>query len=271
MNAPANRGPILRSNYFDFDALSASMLKELARTPFHFWSKYVERSVPDEETSALRKGNGVHCLTFEPETFTARYPVFEGHKKTNEAKERYAELEALAESLEGSVLRESEIADVEGMARALRSDPRSARLLESLSHPEFPFAWNDVDTGILCKARLDGLAMSGRVILELKSIADASDERISREILNRNYHIAAAHYDAGVRAHFGTEPEAFVFMFVENSAPYATNIRTLAPIDMERGRVRRAELMATLTRCRESGRWPAYGETIEPIGLPSWA
>ncbi len=262
---------ITRANYFDFDAASASMLKELDRTPFHYWAKHVDKSTPDEDTTALRKGSALHCLTLEPDTFAGRYPIFSGDARTNEAKAEKKSLEAMAHLAGGYVLRDGEIADVAGMSSAIRADPRSARLLESLSHPEYPIAWVDEESGIACKCRLDGLVCAGSVVLELKSIADASDERVSREIFNRGYFLAAAHYDAGVAAHFGKKPEAFAFIFVENSAPYAVNVKTLDASAMLRGREKRRELLALLNECRKSGRWPSYGETIEPIGLPSWA
>lgn len=272
MNAPASPlAPITRVNYFDYDAVSASQLKELSRTPFHYWAKYVEKTTPDEDTTALRKGSALHCMTLEPDTFAGRFPIFDGDKRTNEAKARYAALDAQAHMAGGYVLREGEIADVAGMSSAIRADPRAARLLASLSHPEYPLTWIDTETGIQCKARLDGLACAGSVVLELKSISDASDENVSREIHKRGYHLAAAHYDEGVSVRFGTKPEAFAFIFVENTAPYAVNVKTLDFPSMQRGRAKRAALLTTLTKCRESGRWPAYGETIEPIGLPSWA
>ncbi len=246
------------------------MLKELDRAPLHYWAKYVDKSTPDEETTALRKGSALHCMTLEPDSFAGRFPVFHGDARTNKAKAEKKALEATAHVAGGYVLRDGEVADVAGMSSAIRADPRAASLLASLSHPEFPITWIDEESGIHCKCRLDALACSGRVVLELKSISDASNEKVSREIFNRGYHISAAHYDAGVTAHFG-KPEAFAFIFVENTAPYAVNVKTLDSPAMLRGRERRRELLALLNECRKSGRWPSYGETIEPIGLPSWA
>lgn len=262
---------LTRTNYFDDPRISASMLKELDRSPFHYHSRFVAKTTPDKSTDALRKGRAIHAMLFEPETFGARFPVFEGDKKTSEAKARFADLDNESALLDGCVIRASEVADLDGMAAALRADRRVANLLSSLSHPEFPLAFADPMTGVECKARLDALACDGRVIIDLKSTTDARDRELSRTIANYGYHLQGSHYEIGVEAHFGKTPEAFVLIFVESAAPYAVNVRTLSRAALDKGRAKRAGLLTTLTECRESGRWPAFGETIEDIDLPSWA
>lgn len=262
---------IERASYWDHPGVSQSQLQELKKTPFHYWSRYVARTVPSETTDALRRGLAVHALTFEPDDFERRFPHFEGEARTNDAKARKAALEAQAAKLDGAVLRDGDVADVHAMVAALRAHPASAALLKAVVASELPIVWDCPTTGIQCKARLDALALGKDVVIDLKTTRDASPREFARSIWNYGYHIQAAHYVAAAEAYTEKRPTDYVIIAVESSAPYAVAVYRLQPTVIAKGESERMRLLDLLAECRAKNHWPAYSDRIEDIELPNWA
>ena len=63
-------------NYYDYIALSASQIKDYAKSPYEFWkhSVYNQDSVL-KESKSMTFGSMVHCLLLEPEKFKEDYVV----------------------------------------------------------------------------------------------------------------------------------------------------------------------------------------------------
>ena len=63
---------ISNEEYHADPAISASQLKEIGKSPFHYWKRYVDpdRS-PSEPTAAMRLGSLVHCAVLEPNAIAA--------------------------------------------------------------------------------------------------------------------------------------------------------------------------------------------------------
>jgi hypothetical protein len=83
-------------NYFDNPAISQSKLKDLKRSPRHFWAKHVAADrVPDIETDAMRFGKAVHTCLFEHQLFINDYVVEPNvDKRTKDGKLAFAEFVA---------------------------------------------------------------------------------------------------------------------------------------------------------------------------------
>ena len=67
---------ISNADYHADPAISASQLKEIGRSPYHYWSRYLD---PDRvamvPTAAMRLGSLTHCATLEPDELTKRYQL----------------------------------------------------------------------------------------------------------------------------------------------------------------------------------------------------
>src|SRR5688572_15604776 len=60
----------------DTDSISRSALMEFKRSPFHYWSLYLNPERPQrEQTAALTFGNAFHTFILEPQLFNERYVV----------------------------------------------------------------------------------------------------------------------------------------------------------------------------------------------------
>lgn len=64
------------NNYYDYIALSASQLKDYAKSPYDFWKHSVfNRDAIYKESKSINLGSLVHCLLLEPEKFFEEYVV----------------------------------------------------------------------------------------------------------------------------------------------------------------------------------------------------
>jgi exodeoxyribonuclease VIII len=148
------------------------------------------------------------------------------------------------------------------MAASVRSHQAAAALLRD-GKAEQSFWWDDIQTGLRCKCRPDWY--NGTTIVDLKTTTDASPKGFARSVAQWRYHVQQNHYLAGTFA------ERFVFIAVEKSYPYAVGVYELDETAALHGEAERRSNLQTIADCRAISEWPGYGNTIQPLSLPSWA
>jgi hypothetical protein len=239
-------------------AVSASHLHAVAKSPYHYWSRYLDpkRSAP-EPTAAMRLGSLVHCAVLEPGELAGRYGVC-GPRNTKAGKEQAADMAAAGiEAVTGS---DMELALA--MADAVRSHQAAAELLRN-GKAEQSFWWDDAATGLRCKCRPDWY--DGATVVDLKTTTDAGPG-FARSVATFRYHVQASHYLAGLHG-----AERFVFLTVEKTAPYAVAVYELDAAALAAGDELRQRDMRVIADCQATKEWPGYGDTCQPLSLPSWA
>jgi len=246
------------AEYHAIDALSASALKEIRKSPAHYWAWKHNQS--RKESDAMRFGTAVHCSVLEPGRFASEYivcPRFD--VRTTAGKEAKKEWEA---NNKGKTLIESE--DMEAVKQCTRS---------ILSHPivgpllfkgksEVSLFGQDDDTGVDMKARLDYL--TDDLILDVKTTDDASPKGFERTVALYGYDIQAAHYLEM------SQRKRFLFIAIEKVAPYAVGVYELDDELLEFARIERRARINLYASCKEMDSWPAYPQVINKISLPSW-
>jgi hypothetical protein len=259
----------------DYHALtsvvSKSHLDLVARSPLHYWARYVDpKRVEPEPTAAMLLGTAVHTLVLEPDTFAERYIAApEGIDRRYKAgKELWAEWEAQAAGRE--VLSRADADLVQAMALAVRSHPAAAYLLGLPGKAETTHMWTDEATGLECKCRPDWLLDDGSLIVDLKTTEDASPAGFSKSIANFRYHVQASWYLDGLERATGRRPEQFIFICVEKRPPHAVAVYAADAEMVAAGQVTAARDMLLLAECRDADYWPAYSDQIETISLPPW-
>lgn len=257
---------IARDRYFDDPRISASMLRELARSPLHFHARHIAKTAPREETPAMRFGSAFHAAVLEPEVFANDYVTATWDARTKEGKARRDEATASGKI----VLTEDDGETIRAMARAVHEHPVASVILGARTHTEHPIVWTDPLLGIECKGKPDAVCRLGdRVsIVDLKTTSDAGEHDFARSIANYDYHLQAAMYLRGWREVSG-EWASFTFIAIEKSAPYAIGIYELDEEAIAKGTVRLLGLLQILKTCREADAWPGYA--AKTIGLPKWA
>ena len=252
---------ISNEEYHADPAISASQLKTVMQSPYHFWSKYLDSSrTPTIATSAMKLGSLTHCCVLEPDQVSARYGITPD-RRSNAGKALAAEMEA--SGIEAVTAQEMEQALA--MAASVRSNSTVSSLLSN-GAAETSHWWDDVATGMRCKCRPDWLSADGETIVDLKTCQDASAAGFASAIGRFFYQVQAAHYLCGTLA------KRFVFAAVEKSAPYAVGVYELDAEAMVHGSVLRHNALQRIQDCRAINSWPSYTDDgIQTLQLPGWA
>jgi hypothetical protein len=189
------------ADYHADPAISASHLKAVMQSPYHYWSRFLDPKRPTvEPTSAMRLGSLAHCAVLEPDELSKRYAIAPD-RRSNAGKAAAAEMSA--NGIEA--VSEPDMALALNMADAVRQHPYAAALLAD-GKAEQSFWWDDKATGQRCKCRPDWY--QGTTIVDLKTCQDASANAFARACATFGYHTQAAHYLNGTFA------ERFIFIAV---------------------------------------------------------
>ncbi|KKF37801.1 PD-(D/E)XK nuclease-like domain-containing protein [Erwinia tracheiphila] len=259
---------ISNADYHAGPGVSKSQLDDIAVDPAIFrWRKAAP--VDTEKTAALDKGTALHCLLLEPDEYEQRFIIApEFNRRTTEGKN---EEKAFIESCQQSgkiIISHDDNRKLHLMRDSAMAHPGARALLEAEGHCESSLYWNDPETGELCRIRPDKHLVNMPFIVDVKKVADMS--RFARHIEEFRYHVQAAMYSEGWRAHTGEMPR-FVFLAVSESIEcgrYPVHTYILDSEGMEEGcRLFRRDL-DSWHRCNESGEW---GWGFEEIQRPYWA
>lgn len=274
---PTIMSGLSNAEYHQHPAFGSSGLKLIQRSPLHYWAAYRDPARKRREpTPLMRIGTAWHAAIFEPGKFASEYvEVPEGiDKRTKEGKALFAEIEASGRE----PLNAATMADIKAMAAAAGAHPASRVLFQQCKGgAEWSFFWDDADTGLPCKSRPDyhvgpnDLFPYG-LIVDGKSIDDASPEAFARSAWNMGHALQAAFYADGYQQVYGTsKPPAFIWLVQERDAPYATAYYSATADLLEYGRREYRKALAIAAQCEVSGRWPGYPTEVAPLELPAWA
>jgi hypothetical protein len=247
------------ADYHADPAVSASHLHAIARSPYHYWSRYLDlKRTPVEPTAAMRLGSLVHCAVLEPEELNQRYGVC-GPRNTKAGKEQAEQMAAAGIE----AVTASDMMAANCMADSVRLHPAAAALLKQ-GKAEQSFWWDDAGTGLRCKCRPDWYY--GTTVVDLKTTTDASPAAFARSVATFRYHVQASHYLSGLHG-----AERFVFIAVEKTAPYAVAVYELDAAAMAAGNELRQRDLRMIADCRATGEWPGYSNDCQTLSLPKWA
>ena len=259
------------TDYHAHAAISKSHLDQVAKSPLHYWARYLDpnRVVP-EPTPAMAIGSAVHTHVLELDQWDARY-VSAPDGIDRRTKAGKAEWEAFTAAATGrTVLPKADADLVMRMAHSVFSHPAAAMLLALPGKAETTHMWTDAATGLQCKCRPDWLTDDGRLLVDLKTTEDASARGFAKSIAQWRYHVQASWYLDGIEQATGTRPEQFLFLCVEKKAPYAVAVYAADAEMIAAGAQTAARDLDVLATCKAANAWPGYSDQIEPISLPPW-
>lgn len=267
--------------YLAIDALSASGMRELARSPWHYRNR-----VEKVRTRPMLRGSLAHCAVLEPDAMASRYVVVpdDAPKRPtkaqwNAAKPSESSQAAMAWWTDFSQFASSrEIVPADDYAitqSQLRALQENSEIADTLRHGkgEVSVFWIDQATGVYCKARPDWVRplKDGRVrLLDLKSVADESVDAFGKSIARMGHHRQRAHYIAGMTA-VGRLVEEFVFAAVSTTPPVLAVPYILHDEAAQQGVDECRELLELFAWCTENDKWPPPGEGLQVVDVPKWA
>lgn len=260
---------------------SSSQLKMLMEhTPAHL---LYDMGQENKATANMALGTAVHSLVLEPDTFdeeVAVEPVI--NKRTNAGKAEKAAFDA--ENVGKTIITPGQFEQAKWMAESVMAHPMASVLLSDIVAESSVYWWyrsmdadDDTHYKELLKVRPDALSRGHPVVMDLKSTADGSYTGFIKSIQNFGYHVSAAMYLEGINqckelleamGHFAYTK--FVFICVENTAPYLTSVYELSPEYLELGKQHYRRALWVLKNAREN-EWPGFPDEIRMIEPPNWA
>lgn len=276
MNAPITitetglRFDLSNEAYHSGPGISKSGLDAVAKSPAHYFARYLDENRPEREpTAAMIAGTLAHCAVLEPEEFVIRYAV--GPDISKATKEWKAFEASLADGRQA--IKPDQLKQAFAQSTSVRSIPDIADLL-SKGFAEVSAYWHDEETGILCKCRPDWVhpCDDGSVIIvDLKTTTDASPREFSRSIAKWRYHVQAAWYSDGYAKASGLTVRGFVFAAVETDFPHLPAAYMLDDESIDQGRSDYRRNLETYAECLACGIWPGYEKEIQLTRIPNWA
>lgn len=264
--------------YLAIDATSNTRLGQLDRSPYHYYTN----SGLDERAKHLVLGNLVHCGRLEVLSLAERYAVMpafhldesnataDGRQSTSKAtayvKAKVAEFERVNNNK--IVVEASWFEEMKAIVAGLVACREANELLSGPGWTELTLVWEDDETGILCKARMDRAIPSQGRFVDLKTTMDL--RTFPNAIGRYGYHRQAAHYQDGWAALHGGELLEPWILPVEKTAPYCVQCAPISDDALSEGRSQRNRLMRLLAECRKTNHWPPP-ESPRAWQLPEWA
>lgn len=240
-----------------------------APAKYRAWVKGAQ--VEDEEKDAFRLGHAFECALLEPERFERSWaiaPPFGDCRLKGPKVKRDAWREANAGRL---WLDADDGAMVRGMVASCLENERISQIVYARGVVQPTLAWNDPETGLRAKARLDLLLPNfGRavdVVVDIKTCRSAKEARWAWQALDLGYDRQAAHYLDGLRQ-IGRRPGGFAFVCVEKTPPYLCAAYELDEEDLDKGAEAIGRAMRTLADCVANDTWPGLPGGIQKIKLP---
>ena len=244
------------AEYRALPGVNWSSLKHMRKSPLHY--KHALEH-PKEATDAMRLGNAVHTAVFEPDKFDAEYAIWPGRRAGKEW-ETFAD-----ENAKRTILKSDQADHCHAIADAVRANPIAAALLTG-RYSEEAIQWEDGETMLQCKARIDHVSAS---IVDLKTTSDAGPFAFGRTIAQMSYHCQMAFYREGWSHRVGTMCPVY-FIVVEQEPPHDVVVYELAEEALQLGWQECQKLLASVRDCRKVNQWPGRFGLPQKIDLPAW-
>ncbi len=257
----------------DHSASHGGLDRIITGSPKHYFDRWYGNPdrEPDEPTKSMILGKAAHHLFLGEREFAKHFirrpeiaPDGTGRKwnGNNNACIDWLELQAKKKL---TVLTLENVEAIMRMNKALAAEPLiQGGILNG--HIEQSFVWKDSETGLWMKARPDVVPNTTGDFVDLKVIADISDEGMQRSIHSFGYHRQGALTIEGaailleqppvIRSEPGGEGFSWTLVFVEADRPHCVRIRTLKIEELQDGMKQNRLARRLLKRCIDRNEWP---------------
>lgn len=249
------------TEYHAHPALSASAAKVLLRSPARF--QYQRTHAGRAGTPAMDFGTLVHALTLRSHDSRIAVLPYADWRTKDAQTQRDALVAAgripmLAKDVRRAI----------AVAKAVHAHPLAGPIL-SEGQAEVSMFWDDPDTGVRLRGRIDWLRDNALIDLKTTSNEGAELDTFGRQAARLDYPMSAAHYVAGVAAITGrTLP--FITITVEVEEPHWITVAQYAEVDLAAGYDRMRAAIDEYARRTESGVWDDPIDAIPYIPVPEW-
>lgn len=249
------------AEYAAVPAEHATGLKSMLVSPLQYrWDR--DHSKPDARH--YRVGRLTHTAILEPDRLLTDYVVFTGKVRNGKAWDEFR-----AANADKTIVSRSELDDAMAMGKAARRN-RFVRDLIADGEPEVCVFWDECETGLRCKSRLDWLKRGG--VVEIKTTAKIEPYQFSAEFARRGYGLQCGMYSLGHRIATDSDKTPFFVVAVQNAPPYDVVVYQVPHDVLEAGWDRACDMIRRVAECQRANHWPGVaGDEMHELQLPKWA
>jgi len=256
--------------YRSIDAINVSSLKELRKSPKHYW---LALNKPQVRVPAFDFGNAFHWSILEPKKFNSDVvvkPKFSGTGSRAEGKR-------WEEDHKGKVIiTAGEHSNIKAMAEVVKNHPRFKELMSMEHKIEQTLLWRDPITQQNCKAKLDLIVRNPDgtyTAVDLKSTLDACYSAFKQSVAAYGYFVQAAYYYDGLTRTSGPVKH-FEFLAVEKANPHGVGSYVCSEQMIEFGRNIYNSLLKkvlTIKRTKEYSDYESREMFVSGYTVAKWA
>jgi exodeoxyribonuclease VIII len=264
------------SDYCAIDAVNNTRLGRMAKSPRHYQTPL------HISTPSLVFGNLAHTGRLEPTSLAERYAVaadwhldpgnVTATGRTTDSKATRYYKERLADFTSANAGREIVTREAYERMKAVVASidaDRTARELFAEPGPcELTLVWDDPETGLLCKGRIDKVAAESGRMADLKTSRDI--DKFAKSMHAYAYHRQQAFYREGWAVLCGGELLEPWIVAVETELPHTVLAAPLGETTLAQGEREFRDLLRRVADCHEAGAWPAM-RAPDAWELPEWA
>lgn len=254
----------------DKNSLSRTSIKDFYRSPYYYYAMHLNINRPEKlATRDMLFGSAFHTLILEQHLFNDDYAI-EPEKVLlkDVGRTLYEHYKSECEELEKTkkiVLSRDEYNTLMQMREALARDSRIKELVDG-GEIEKSFFWKDEASEMIVKARPDILHQN--MIVDLKTIADASPISFQRSMINGWYHVQGAMIRDAVRKLQGIDISNVINICVEKQYPFSIGIYIIDEGALDYGERLYKNVLLNMKSCIINNRFDDYEAQV--IGLPKW-
>ena len=285
--------------YAQWSGINNTTLWKLKSTSPMHCKHYLDN--PPPSTDALRIGSAMHIQILEPQEFDKRFMVIpKWNMATKDGKAEFAsyvidladkktltvaQTDQMIEAKKGKrdlligalalagldVLDQAELDTVQAMyARLKEQDAYQYITGRRDSDTELAIVWDDEETGIRCKAKIDYANRDGCILCDLKSTEVAAEHAFRRSVEKYGYYQQAAFYSDGWQALTG-DLCSFLFIAAEKSPPHCCCSYEPDENTLLAGRHSYRAALKLWKKCVDSDTWPGYNDDkISLLSVSQW-
>jgi exodeoxyribonuclease VIII len=249
-------------------AINQSTLKTLRK--YHAQRALGDMNNPFDQTSAQSVGQALHYALMEPEKLEDHVVCGLSLRRAGQA--NLSKHAAFEEANFGKIILKQKDFDLVYEAAEQIQKYSLAMELLSMQETELSMTWEDEDTSLLCKGRLDkfGMYRKWSSIADVKSTsAEMTDDSLEREMGKWGYDVQDAFYTDGL---FTLSPldRRFFIIFCSSSLPFQCRVVEPDPEAIFQGRIKYKAAIRTWAECEKTGVYPGYPQVITQLGLKTW-
>ena len=258
-------------DYFSWDCFHQSLIPAIMKSARHL--KHAKEN--DQKTKPMILGSLVDGLLLDPKELDNYKQLSETYINKGEekpwnanSKDCKAELKEIIDAGK-TPIKKKEMDKAEQICDGVMREEEAAQFIKD-SKKQVCIVWDDPETGVRCKARID--LQTPSVIGDLKTSRCAEKFTFARDIVNMGYHTQAALYSGGWAVLNSDKILPWKWVVVENEAPFCAAVYELGESSLEAGRARYRIALAKYKDYMEND--PelrrGYSELTEPIEVPPW-